>query len=343
MAEIQENKPVKNTATIKDVAKKAQVSPAAVSRILNNDMLLSVKPETREKVFRAAEELGYKKKHTRRKGFCLGIVQWFTAEEEIRDNYYLKIRQGIEDFCAKNIITTVRIFRNDEDYAEKLKDTNGIICIGKFSSDKVNELIDINPNIIFLDMPVKNRNVTTVTLDFASAVKDVIDYFISLKHRRIAFIAGKEYVGSHEPLTDERTTSFFTYMREKGLEPDRYFAEGAFSSTSGYQLMKKMLDEDNIPSAVFCASDNIAFGAIKAIKEAGLRIPDDISVAGFDDTEISAFMTPALTTIHAPAYDMGQHGANLLFVSSNLSIKTPLKVKIPCKLIVRDSCVEAKN
>ena len=79
-------------------------------------------------------------------------------------------------------------------------------------------------------------------------------------------------------------------------------------------------------------------GAIKAIQNHGLSVPEDISVIGFNDTEIGAYTSPALTTIHAPAYDMGQHGANFLYVSSNLSISTPLKVKIPCYLVERESC-----
>ena len=77
---------------------------------------------------------------------------------------------------------------------------------------------------------------------------------------------------------------------------------------------------------------------MKAIKDCGLSIPEDISVIGFNDTEMSAYTSPALTTVHAPAYDMGQHGANFLYVSSNLSIATPLKAKIPCYLVERDSC-----
>ena len=105
-------------------------------------------------------------------------------------------------------------------------------------------------------------------------------------------------------------------------------------------MMKKILSMKNHPTAVFAASDAIAIGAMRAISEAGLSIPKDISLIGFNDVDACKYTTPALTSIHAPAYDMGAHGANLVYVSSNLQIHTPLKVKIPCELIKRESCGE---
>ena len=122
------------------------------------------------------------------------------------------------------------------------------------------------------------------------------------------------------------------------MDCETYFKEGSFSFESGFDMMNELFRENNIPTAVFAANDVIALGAMKAIRENGLKIPDDISIIGFNDEETSAYIMPPLTTIHAPAYDMGQHGANLVYVSSNLSIKTPLKAKIPCELVVRESC-----
>ena len=94
------------------------------------------------------------------------------------------------------------------------------------------------------------------------------------------------------------------------------------------------------PSAIFAASDALAVGALKAFKEADMEVPEDISLVGFNNTELSEYTVPALTTVNAPAYDMGQHGANLIYAASNLSIRTPLKAEIPCNLIVRESCME---
>lgn len=333
-------------ATIRDIALQAGVSPAAVSRILNNDETLSVSPQTRSKVIEVAQRLQYTKKkkgETPNKSFRLGIVQWFSAEEELQDRYYLLIRQGIEDFCVKNSIAIVRVFRTDPDYTEILKNVDGLICIGKFSQKEVNRFIQISKNIVFLDMSVHNKAITSLTMDFRQAVNDALDYLTDLGHEKIAFLGGKEYVGEKELVADERRSTYISYMERKNLEYKSFMREEEFTTASGYKMMKSLLEEGEMPTAVFAASDALAFGAMKAITERGVKIPEDISIIGFNDTEMCEFVTPALTTIHAPAYDMGQHGANFIYVSSNLSIDTPLKVKIPCTLIKRESCQKVKD
>lgn len=330
-------------ATLKDIAEKAGISPAAVSRILNNDSSLSVSPETRERVIRIAKELNYKKNKTVKKNdFKLGIVQWVSAEDEAKDNYYLLVRNGIEDFCKKNHIKIERAFKSDKNYADSIKNVNGLICIGKFSSQEVDDFYNLCPNVVFLDMEIKNYNITTLTMDFKGAVYEALQYLYDLGHREIAFLGGTEYVGEQkkEKVKDERRSAYVSFMKKKHLNYKEYMQEGTFDVSSGYEMMTKLLSSNQHPTAVFASNDPIAFGAMKAIQDQGLNIPNDISIIGFNDVEMSAFTSPALTTIHAPAYDMGQHGANLIYVASNLSINTPIKVKIPCTLIQRDSCAD---
>lgn len=328
-------------ATIRDIAKEAGVSPAAVSRILNNDASLSASVETKQRVWDTAKKLHYHKaKNISKAAFRMGIVQWFSAEQEMQDNYYLLIRQGIEDFCVKNSIPIVRAFRSDTNYMEILKDVDGLICIGKFSKEEVFQFIQICRNIVFLDMPVENYEITTLTMDFKQAVNLALDYLTGLGHEKIAFLGGIEFAGEKEPINDERKKAYISYMKRRKLEYRQFIREGSFTTASGYEMMEQLLNEKELPTAVFTASDALALGAVKAIKDYGLSVPEDISVIGFNDTEMGAYTSPALTTIHAPAYDMGQHGANFLYVSSNLSITTPLKVKIPCYLVERDSCCQ---
>ena len=325
-------------ATLKDIAQAAGISTGAVSRILNNDPTLSVSPETKRKVFEIAQELGYQKAKIRDKSlFKMGILQWFSVEQEMQDSYYLLVRQGIEDYCQKHSIGIIRAFQSDEASIKTLQDVDGLICIGKFSHEEIQKFMDICPNIVFLDMPVLDYNITTLTMDFKSAVYDALDYLIELGHRKIAYLGGKEFVGNQELFIEERKQAFVSYMNNHGLDGSCIY-EDAFSTASGYQMMQKILESDHLPTAIFAASDAIAFGAMRAIQEKGLSIPDDISIIGFNDTEMSSYTTPALTTISAPAYDMGQHGANLIYAATNLNINTPLKAKIPCQLVKRESC-----
>ena len=325
-------------ATLKDIAEAAGISTGAVSRILNNDPTLSVSPETKKKVFDIALDLNYQKAKRRDKSlFKMGILQWFSAEQEMQDSYYLLVRQGIEDFCQKHSLGIVRAFQSDEASIKTLQGIDGLICIGKFSVEEVQKFMDICKNIVFLDMPVSDYNITTLTMDFKSAVYDALDYLTELGHTKIAYLGGKEYIGYHELFMDERKQAFISYMNRHNLDAS-FIYEDAFSTASGYQMMQEILEGNRLPTAFFAASDAIAFGAMRAAQEKGLSIPDDISIIGFNDTEMSAYTTPALTTISAPAYDMGQHGANLIYAATNLNIATPLKVKIPCQLIKRESC-----
>lgn len=331
-------------ATIRDIARLAEISPGAVSRILNNDPTLSVSSETRKRVFDIAKELNYNKAGNNDKStFKMGILLWFSAEQELQDSYYLLTRQGVEDFCQKNAIGIVRAFQSDPATIQTLKGVDGLICIGKFSKSEVQQFINICSNIVFLDMPVPDFNITSLSMDFKSAVYTALDHLRDLGHSKIAFLGGKEYVGNNEIILDERKTSYISYMQENQLDYMSFLLEGSFTTASGYEMMMNILQNDDLPTAVFAANDAIAFGAIKAIKEHALSVPEDISVIGFNDIEMCSYITPALTTIHAPAYDMGQHGANLVYVASNLSINTPLKAKIPCHLVVRESCGQILN
>ena len=312
-------------ATIRDIAKEAGVSAGAVSRILNNDATLSVAPETREHVLAIARKLNYtkssRKKAMAKNTFTMGIVLWYTAEQELKDSYYLRVRQGVEDFCMKNAIRVVRIFPNEPDGLKQLASVNGLICLGKFSKKEIDTFLGICSNIVFLDMVVDEYNITSLTLDFERAVYDVMDYLTGLGHTKIALLVGCEYVGDGERLVDARTVAYKKYMEHREMDADTYVREGSFTAKSGYDMMMDLLDSSNLPTAVFAANDAIAF----------------------NDEESSTFITPPLTTIHAPSYDMGQHGANLVYVASNLSIKTPLKAKIPCPLVIRESCARVKE
>ena len=274
--------------------------------------------------------------------FTLGIIQWFSEQQEAKDNYYLKVRKGIEDFCVKNCINVVRTFKSNPNYLEQIEDADGIICIGKFSDEEVEKFMSITKNIVFLDMSFHDYKATTFSLDFEMAVNEALTYLIELGHKEIAFLGGREFLGEENNnvvYEDYRKKAFIKFCEKNEIDYNKYLIEGRYSMESGYQMMNEILEKKQLPTAVFAASDQIAFGAMKAIREHELNIPEDISLIGFDDLEMTRYTAPALTTLHAPAYEMGQYGVNSLFAASNLAIKTTIKVKLPCHLVVRDSCM----
>ena len=328
--------------TIKDVAKECGLSPASVSRILNNDKTLQVTDETRKKVRDAASKLGYvKRRGARDKAeFTLGILQWFSAEQELDDDYYLRVRRGIENFCIKNAIAVVRAYRTDQDYLDTLKNCDGLVCVGKFAKKDADDLINFKKNIVFLDMVTDHPEITTITIDIYNAANEALDYLKSLGHSRICYLGGIEYASGSEVLEDDRRKAYVKFMKANKYPYEDLLKEDEFNSGSGYQMMKEVLEGKTLPTAVFAASDAIAVGAMKAIREKDLRIPADISIISINDDEISVFTDPPLTTMRAPAYDMGEHGANIVYMSRNLDNNSPLKIKIPCTMVKRSSCAE---
>ncbi|MCI8637884.1 MAG: LacI family DNA-binding transcriptional regulator [Coprococcus sp.] len=327
-------------ATIKDIAAAANVSAAAVSRILNQDETLNVSPETRQKVLDTAKALHYVKRNRpmTKSAFTLGIVQWFSSQQELEDSYYLLIRQGIEDYCLLHNIQILRTYKSDVNYQEALRDADCVICIGKFSQSEVSFWTNKTPDILFLDMTVDDPDITTITLDFVGAVSEVMHYLTSLGHRRIGFLTGREYVDSDTLCPDYRKEEFIRFCISQGILYEPYLKEGAFRIDSGYGMMCELIENGRLPSAVFAASDPIAIGAVRALTEHGFSVPDDISVVGFDDISMAEFTAPPLTTVHAPAYHMGHYGASILHNIIKEHRGAALKIQLPCKLIIRDSC-----
>lgn len=330
-------------ATIRDVAEKANVSVATVSRILNNDPTLSTSPETKQRVLNAANELGYiKKKKVVSKSNCtIGILQWFSAAQEMEDQYYLMMRLGIEECCAKNKINIIRKFKSDSDYLTALKEVDGILCLGKFSKQELTQLKSITSNIVVLDMPVDDVDITSITLDFKQAVNSAMEHLYDLGHRRIGFLGGIQTDEDNSSIPDERFSYFKDFCEKHEIEYKDYVGMTQFNIQSSYNTTKLMIESGNIPTAFFAASDPIAIGAMRALQENGYKVPDDVSLVGFNNTEITNYTNPPLTTMNAPVYAMGLYGVSTLYsliTEGKKAVPVPMRIKLPCKLVERNSC-----
>lgn len=328
-------------ATIKDIADAAGVSPAAVSRILNHDTTLSVTDETRRRVLEIAAEMNYVKKprSTPRAAQTIGLLHWFSAEQELEDTYYLLIRRGVEAYCVNHNINVVHTSRSTPGYLNSLHGLDGLICIGKFSAEEIAELKQFSPNTLFVDMPIHDSETITITLDFQQAMLSALDYLTSLGHTKIGFLTGREYLSPGVLFEDEREIIFTQYCKSHNLEYKPYMRAASFSIDAGYSMMEDLIESGDLPTAVFAASDPIAIGAMKAMTDHGISVPEQVSIVGFDNIHLTKYTSPPLTTVHTPAFDMGYLAAQLVseFMPKE---KIVMKIKLPCKLVVRDSCRE---
>ncbi|MBT2215985.1 LacI family DNA-binding transcriptional regulator [Virgibacillus dakarensis] len=326
-------------ATIKDIAQKAGVSPATVSRVLNYDASLSVADDTKKKIFEAAEELSYRKRPTKRySNKKIAVVHWYTEKEELNDLYYLSIRLGIEKRC-KELDMNANIYFFDNIHEIPADDIEGIIAVGKFSDKQVKELTKINPAVVFVDYSPDEDKYDAVVIDFTKATQKIVDYFMATGHQQIGFIGGREFLkGQTVPLEDLREKAFQSYMKEKGLYDERFVYIGSFSVEDGYHLMKQAIADlgDQLPTAFFTSSDVVAIGSLRALHEAKIAIPDRVSIIGLNDMSVSKYVYPSLSTIKVYTEIMGETAVDTLLERlEGRSIAK--KVFISTKLVIRKS------
>lgn len=327
-------------ATIRDIAKKAGVSPATVSRVLNYDSSLSVTDETKKRIFEVAEELSYRIKSHHRKysGQKIAVVHWYTEKEELNDLYYLSIRLGIEKRCKElEIEANVYFYGNLQEINPR--EIEGIIAVGKFSDKQIRELTSINNKIVFVDYNPDEEKFDAVVVDFDKATKKVIDYFLETNHTEIGFIGGREILkGEETPIVDLREKTFSSYMKEKELFNEDFVFIGSFSVEDGFNLMKRAIEGlgDRLPSAFFISSDVLAIGCLRALNDAKIDIPARVSLIGLNDITISKYTYPSLSTIRVYTEEMGKTAVNTLI--ERLEGRTIAKsICISTKLVVRKS------
>ena len=323
-------------ATIKDIAQKAGVSPATVSRVLNYDPDLSVSKETEQKVFEIAEALNYTKhKNKRRESAVLRLVQWYDSEEELADLYYLAIRLGIEKRAEE---LNIRLMKEQ---LSELSDTEtqGTIAVGKFDQAQMKQLKKLNEELLFVDFDGLSLGINSLVVDFAQGVQLIVDQFIKEKHERIGILSGMEYTkGSRHEIDDPRFLVFREYLTRLKLYNEADHLQGAFTIEGGYTAMKTYLESHkDYPTAFFASSDALAIGAMRAIQGHGLRIPEDISVIGFNDVSVAKYVTPALTTVKVYTEWMGELAVSTILELIQEKAPVPRKITVGTELILRES------
>lgn len=318
--------------TLKDIAKKANVSISTVSRILNNDSSLSVTQQTRVNVLEIAEKLSYKKpvKRINTKKYKIALIHWYTKAKELEDNYYLAIRVGIEHYCQQEGIELVKIFYDD--LKDNLPKADGAIAVGKFDEKEIELFNAFYDHIVFVDSSPDEQKYDSVVIDFENAYSQAITYLEKLNFKDIGYIGGREYTHSlNKPIGERRELYFRNYFNNQ----DKIHI-GEFTIESGYRLMKEIIEKDVAAEAYLIASDSMAMGALRALYEANIKVPDDISIIGFNDIPQSEYTIPPLTTIKVYKDHMGIKAVKLL-VESIEGREVKEKVLVSTRLIIRDS------
>jgi len=327
-------------SNIRKVAALAGVSVATVSRTLKTPDVVSA--QTRERVLAAVDEAGYRPN--------LMAVQFRSRKTRnlvvlvpaIANVFFARVISGIQEKAQAfgyRVLLCNTLGREEVEtqYAELVHahQADGVIQLRAFNPFQAacthGESLPpmVNACEVLDDAPCP-----TISLDNRAAARAMTEHLLGLGHQRIGLIKGPQ--GS--PLTRERIAGYEDALRAAGIEPDpSLLCRGNFSLQSGYDAAMALLEHPARPTAIFCENDEMAIGAIQRLRQAGLRVPQDISVAGFDDISFAAFCDPPLTTIAQPAEDFGRHAvAMLVAVSEGLPLASRHLV-LPFELVIRAS------
>jgi LacI family transcriptional regulator len=334
--------------TMKDVAKLAGVSYQTVSYVVNNVPVIT--PETRTRVLEAIDQLNYTPDAIARSlrsgqskiiGLMVPDTQnphfWATvsgAELEALDHGYSLIlattamnrereRHAFNTLLRQRLDGIIPLFTYPEDFFEdiKLLERQGL---------------PVASSVTMSDFP----NIDRVWANYGAAATELMDHLISLGHRRIALIHG---VGRSD-LGSDRLTAYLQGLEKAGIPFDeRYLVRCGNLLEDGYRAAEQLLDLQPTPTAVIAINDLLAFGALLAIRRRGLYVPQDISIAGFDDLPMSRLLVPSLTTGRSDGVEIGRQCVRLIIDRLNNPDLPPQQVMMPTRLIVRESTAPCRE
>ena len=291
-------------ATLKEIAREAGVSQGTVSRILNYDETLVVNPKTRARVFDIANRMNYqvKVRKASKNKLKFALLSKYSYSEELDDTYYLMLRKAIEEKCREY---KYKLSSFDQD---RILEYDGIFCLSNISKDKLRLIKSKNKPVIMVDVSSTNRGYDSISHNIRQATFDALSYLLEMGHKDIVFIGGRDSKDS----VDVRTYAYYDYMSSKNLLNKKNMYIGDFSIRNGYETAKKIFQNKHKPSAILVANDNIALGVYRYAKENSIRIPDDISVIGFNDIPTTKYVDPPLTTVNLNTQILGSKAVELL-------------------------------
>ncbi|NPV54180.1 MAG: LacI family DNA-binding transcriptional regulator [Firmicutes bacterium] len=326
--------------TINDVAKAAGVSKSTVSRVVNNIPVVDM--DTKRRVLEVIKELGYSPNDiarglaTKRTG-TIGLII-----NDITNPFFPELARGVEDVMRaynRNVFLCNTDGRPEREasYIQLLfqKRVDGIIFASvRIGTTDLSALAKRNMPFVLAGRELSGHDADLVIVDNVLGGYQATRHLLDLGHTRIAFIAGTQGVSA----SIDREKGYLKAMAEAGLAADQCQIEaGDFKQEGGYAAAKRLLQTEKVPTAIFAANDLMAIGALEAIFEAGLRVPEDISLVGFDDIPPASLHLVQLTTVAQPKYDIGAIAARLLLekIESPQAQREPQRIILPPKLQIR--------
>jgi LacI family transcriptional regulator, galactose operon repressor len=331
----------KRKATIVDVAEVVGVHHSTVSRALSPEKRDRISPSVVKKVEKAAKKLGYYPNMAasslkRNRSFVVGVLV-----PDLTNPLFPPIIRGIQDTAEAQGYTVITANTDDEEDKEvralqmmQSRTIEGVvIATARRDDPTVEQCIKDDIPFVLVNRTVDREGVNAVILDEDFGIRSILDHLIRLKHTRIAHVAGPK----HTSTGFHRAKAFTDYLRIQGLEADLVEFANKFTVEEGRRAFKQLLRKDNSFTAVVGGNDLLALGCMDAMQEVGLLVPDNISVTGYDNMHFLDRMSPALTTVSVPKYEMGSQAMKTLLDIVSGGSKAPVVMRMQPSLLVRNS------
>ncbi len=330
--------------TISDIARLANVSAMTVSRVINGTG--PVKKETAERIRKLIEELNYQpnllaRSLSSKRTMMIGVIIPKT-EHLFLDNYLAQILSGISDILQENNYRLILypVEKNNSDHQEYLNIAlnnlvDGLILLKITSADpRLQPLFESGFPSILVNFKQDTPFCNFVDSENIRGARMAVKYLYDNGHRNIGFMKGF----MAEVNAQDRYSGFIKEMKKLNLSINKnWIVTGNFDQHKAYEAVGDILKLSSRPTALFCSDDYMAIGAMLRFKEAGLRIPEDIAIIGFDDIELATYVKPALTTVRQPMFDMGEAAARILLDLVAKKLQPPVHRFMKVKLIKRES------
>jgi len=312
---------------IYEVAKRAGVSTATVSRVLSQPEVVA--PATRRKVMAAVERLGYTPNAAATNLRTLRTKKFVVTVPDISNPFFSLILQGIEDTALREGYS---VLLGDTQHDEQREERYALMLRRKEAAALVRSMPPGRAPIVNGCEFSPRLGIPSVHIDNATAASDAMDHLYRLGHRRVGIVTGPLV----SPLSRDRLRGATARAKKAGADRDFIVMNGDFSIESGALAAERLLGRKESPTAIFCFNDEMAMGVIDTARRRKLRIPDDLSLVGFDDIRFARYTDPPLTTVAQPMRQIGEGTVRLLLeiVQGNGS---PESVTLPHTLVVRSS------
>ena len=337
---------------LKDIARASGVSISTVSRILNKDTSRKSSDETCRRVLEIAREMGYEAGDKEqapvpgegRDSRPLSVACVLTSDfESFASPFFSTLLAGIQaelgrmgDRLSYNFFV---MSIKDPGFSQLVQATRldcGIM-LGRTSLENINLLRERIPNLVYAGVNDIGNDLDEVLCDGYKGAARAVRHLVGLGHRRIGFIGPTQQ--KYQVFNEHRYQGFLDEMAASGLEVDQELVQDTIlTAADGYESMSALIGRGALPTALFCANDTVALGAMRALGERGIAVPGDISVVGFDDIETASFVKPALTTIAIPTRELGRLAVKLMLDRLETGRGYPVRVYLPFKLVERESC-----